>query len=91
MRSYIGNGRGGEWFSGNVKIANRVKGAQRGWKEREEVESNSFIRNVGSYLPVNKTFHTRILQSSTTPLRELRISQYVSLCDPTILRAHFHI
>jgi len=32
VRSYIGNGMGGDWFSGNMKIAKRIRGAQRRWK-----------------------------------------------------------
>jgi hypothetical protein len=33
VRSYIGNGMGGDWLSGNVKIANRV-GERRGGGRR---------------------------------------------------------
>ena len=31
---------GGDCFPGNMKIANRIRGAQRRWKAREEVEGN---------------------------------------------------
>ena len=32
MRSYIGNGVGGDWFSENMTLANRITGA---WRTRE--------------------------------------------------------
>jgi hypothetical protein len=39
---------GGDWFSGNVKIANRVRGAQRRWKEREKLKVTRSFETSGA-------------------------------------------
>ena len=38
MRSYLGNGVGGDWFSENMTLASRVTGAWWAWEGKEERE-----------------------------------------------------
>ena len=54
MRISIGDGRDGEWFSGNVKIANRVRGVQRRWKERKSKLSLSFETSGAIYQSIKR-------------------------------------
>jgi hypothetical protein len=54
VRSYIGNGMGGDWFSGKVKITNRVRGAQRWWKERKSKVTRSFETSEAIYQSIKR-------------------------------------